>query len=340
MNFIRNIGGWLPFLLFIAAAAAITALLKATGADWTIAITEAVSGSLLLIGAAWAGIRAVSSYPTKAGLILYALITGIAAGCVAWALQQTFLKWWFYEQPSYIAWLKETKPVRLAVAILAAGWIVSFTATQRKIAVLEDQFRNMRDAAALHREAELFKLRQQLQPHFLYNSLNSISALIMILPEKAQEMVGKLSDFLRNSVKREGREYIPVQEELDYIEAYLCIETVRFGDRLCFDYNKSFTDQATIPPFVLQPLLENAIKFGLYGQTGKVTITMNIVLKERMLTITISNPYDPANRPPSGTGFGLEGITRRLFLLYGRNDLLETSQHEGSFTTTIKIPQD
>jgi len=212
---------------------------------------------------------------------------------------------------------------------------------------LEEQFKTLTDAATLHREAELYKLRQQLQPHFLYNSLNSINALILIQPDKAQEMVGKLSDFLRNSVKREVREQLPVAEELEYIQAYLAIEAVRFGDRLKVIFNKEFTDDAVIPSFLLQPILENAIKFGLYGRTGSVTIDMDIRLESFYLVITITNPFDPQNKPPTGTGFGLEGIRRRLYLLFGRTDLLETKvvhdpEANGEnelFTTVLKIPQ-
>jgi LytS/YehU family sensor histidine kinase len=86
-------------------------------------------------------------------------------------------------------------------------------------------------------------------------------------------------------------------------------------------------------------VLENAIKFGLYGKTGQVKITMNIRLQEGMLYITTTNPYDPQMQMPRGTGFGLEGIRRRLYLLFARADLLETSQENEIFTTVLKIPQ-
>jgi two-component system, LytTR family, sensor kinase len=173
----------------------------------------------------------------------------------------------------------------------------------------------------------------------LYNSLNSISALTMIAPEKAQDMIGKLSDFLRSSVRREGQEKISIVEELGYIEAYLSIESVRFGNRLRVEFEKEYTDDAQIPPFLLQPLLENAIKFGLYGKTGNVTIRVHIALQEDMLHVKITNPFDHDSQPPRGTGFGLEGIRRRLYLLFARTDLLETHKADNTFITTLKIPQ-
>jgi two-component system LytT family sensor kinase len=105
------------------------------------------------------------------------------------------------------------------------------------------------------------------------------------------------------------------------------------------EYKKEYTDDAEIPPFLLQPLLENAIKFGLYGKTGTVTITMHIQLQSPMLVISISNPYDASMQASGGTGFGLESIRRRLYLLYARADLLETQKDNEIFTTILKIPQ-
>ncbi len=161
----------------------------------------------------------------------------------------------------------------------------------------------------------------------------------MIDPAKAQDMIGKLSDFLRSSVKRDGQEKIPLPEELQYIEAYLAIEAVRFGDRLKVEFDKQVQNDAEIPPFLLQPVLENAIKFGLYGRLGQVVITVNIKQEEGMLYIVVTNPYDKENQPQHGTGFGLEGIKRRLYLLYARTDLLTLNNNENDFITTLKIPQ-
>ena len=104
-------------------------------------------------------------------------------------------------------------------------------------------------------------------------------------------------------------------------------------------FEKEYTDDAVIPPFLLQPIIENAIKFGLYGSTGTVVITIHILLNGPMLIITITNPYDEDTQPPKGTGFGLTGVQRRLYLLYARADLLETKKENAHFTTILKIPQ-
>lgn len=239
----------------------------------------------------------------------------------------------------YLSWLFHTISIRFIINWLVCGWIATYVAMTKRSDELESKYLQQSDASVLLKEAELHKLRLQLQPHFLYNSLNSISALTMIAPDKAQEMIGRLSDFLRTSVKREAQDRILIDEELAYIEAYLAIESIRFGDRLQVVFEKEYTDDATIPPFLLQPVLENAIKFGLYGKTGKVVISIHIFINDGMLTITITNPYDMESASPTGTGFGLKSIQRRLYLIFARADLLETQKDSESFTTILKIPQ-
>ena len=172
-----------------------------------------------------------------------------------------------------------------------------------------------------------------------YSPPFKITSAIISLVAEISEMIGRLSDFLRRSVRRESEDVIPVADELAYIQSYLAIESVRFGDRLQVHFEKDYTDDAKIPPFLLQPILENAIKFGLYGKTGTVSIIIHIALEGSILTITITNPYDANTEPPKGTGFGLTGVQRRLYLLYARADLLETTKDEQNFTTILKIPQ-
>lgn len=200
----------------------------------------------------------------------------------------------------------------------------------------------------LKNDAELFKLRQQLHPHFLFNSLNSINALIGVNPKLAREMLMKLSTFLRQTLKKEDDELVFLSNELEELDLYLDIEKVRFGDRLLVQ--KSVPERISdikIPPFLLQPLVENAIKFGLYGTLGDVTIVINFTEMEHFFKFEISNPYDSESIAPKGTGFGLKSISRRLYLLYARNDLLKTERipaQEGEehehYTARLFIPKE
>jgi two-component system LytT family sensor kinase len=196
------------------------------------------------------------------------------------------------------------------------------------------------DAERLAKEAELFKLRQQLAPHFLFNSLNSISALIGSRPEQARRMIQQLSDFLRGNLRKEDQQWVLLSEELQYLELYLEIEKVRFGHRLSteLDYDEACMDRR-VPPMLLQPIVENAIKFGLYDTTEPVTISIRASLDGNYIRIEVVNPFDPeTSRPKKGVGFGLTSIQRRLYLIFARPDLLETRVDNNLFITTVKIP--
>ncbi|MBS1771841.1 MAG: histidine kinase [Bacteroidetes bacterium] len=330
----------LPLLAIVVWTLHYAFLSQFLDAPNNLALTESFINIAALGLFTWLMLLSINAYPTRVGLTLYAIIVGsFFAFASGYSTLFILKKYVAADNNTYENWLALTMPIRYFVNWLICCWVATFSAVEKQKQKIENKFLKQNDITNLHREAELYKLRQQLQPHFLYNSLNSISALTMIAPEKAQEMIGKLSDFLRSSVKREGQEQIPVNEELSYIESYLSIEAIRFGDRLKVNIEKHFNNDAMIPPFVLQPVLENAIKFGLYGRTGNVTITVSIENQDNILIVKVTNPFDADNQTPRGTGFGLEGIKRRLYLLYARTDLLETQKNEDTFTTILKIPQ-
>ena len=154
-------------------------------------------------------------------------------------------------------------------------------------------------------------------------------------------MIFQLSDFLRGTLKKETHQWISLKEEFEYLRLYLEIEKVRFGNRLQADL--IFSDEILsyhIPVLLLQPVVENAIKFGLYDTIEDVLITIEAVSEKGYHKIIIKNPFDPETSIPlKGTGFGLASVKRRLFLLFARADLVETSAEEQIFITKIKIPQ-
>jgi two-component system, LytTR family, sensor kinase len=197
------------------------------------------------------------------------------------------------------------------------------------------------DAERLAKEAELFKLRQQLQPHFLFNSLNSINALIGIRPQEARKMVQQLSDFLRGTIRKEETQWVTLSEEMAYLQLYLDIEKVRFGNRLDTHIE---SDEASLtmklPALLLQPIVENAIKFGLYDTIGDTVIGIKTYKEDGHLVISVCNPFDPeTSAPRQGTGFGLKSVQRRLYLLFARSDLLSTEAKNDIFTITVRIPE-
>lgn len=238
--------------------------------------------------------------------------------------------------------LRHSLTIRFSLGFLLLGCITMiamlwFNQQEQK----ENETRET-DAEKLAREAELFKLRQQLQPHFLFNSLNSINALIGSRPAEARKMVQQLSDFLRGTIKKEDTQWVTLGEEMQYLQLYLDIEKVRFGNRLATEVEcKGNAAELKMPSLMLQPIVENAIKFGLYDTTGDTIIRITAEPDDKNnLLIRVENPFDPeTSSPKQGTGFGLSSLKRRLYLLFARTDLLQTSANGNIFITTVQIPQ-
>ena len=242
---------------------------------------------------------------------------------------------------NYEEFLNRSLIIRFSIGLLVLGIVTMMGINWFAWQEYQKNEERKTDAEKLAKEAELFKLRQQLQPHFLFNSLNSINALIGNRPEEARKMVQQLSDFLRGTIKKEETQWVDLQEEIQYLQLYLDIEKVRFGNRLATIIDISDATQTMkLPALLLQPVVENAIKFGLYDTMGETIIRLETSEKEGELIIKVSNPFDPeTSSPKQGTGFGLKSVQRRLYLLFARNDLLVTEAKDNIFTTVVKIPQ-
>ena len=241
----------------------------------------------------------------------------------------------------YSELLNHSFSIRFSITFLLLGCVTLISILWYNQKEQKENEERKTDAEKLTREAELFKLRQQLQPHFLFNSLNSINALIGSRPEEARKMVQQLSDFLRGTLKKEETQWVTLQEELQYLQLYLDIEKVRFGNRLATEIEVAEEIRTMkLPALILQPIVENAIKFGLYDTTGETIIRLYAGKEEDNLVIKVLNPFDPTtSSPKQGTGFGLKSVQRRLYLLFARTNLLNTVAKENIFTTIVKIPQ-
>jgi sensor histidine kinase YesM len=192
---------------------------------------------------------------------------------------------------------------------------------------------------ALIREAELKNLKFQINPHFIFNSLNSISSLTMINPEKAREMIVKLSEFIRYSVSQGDKKNSILRDELNNVRRYLDIEKIRFGEK--FEVTENITDECLkipMPNMLLQPLFENAIKHGVFESIDKVNIKFDCEKKEGFLHIAVENNYDPDSVPAKGSGIGLNNIKNRLKLIYKRDDLIVIKKEKEKFLVDIYIP--
>lgn len=191
------------------------------------------------------------------------------------------------------------------------------------------------------REAEIDMLKAQINPHFLFNSLNSVSSLITTQPEMAREMIVKLSGFLRYSLESRHNGLTSLETEMENIRHYLQIEKVRFGERLQFQFQvPEECLHMSVPHMILQPLVENSIKHGVYESTDPVRVELAALkLPDGALRITLSNDYDPDAPPRKGKGIGLKNTRNRLFLAYNCENCLSFEKTENRFTVTMTIPQ-
>jgi LytS/YehU family sensor histidine kinase len=204
----------------------------------------------------------------------------------------------------------------------------------------KEKLQNESQLKALVKEAELHALKSQINPHFLFNSLNSISSLTMTDPKRAQEMVIDLSQLMRYSLKHDQNEKVTFQHELENNKLYLHIEKVRFGRKLnpVFEIDKKCL-QAKIPNMILQPLYENAIKYGVYEATDPVEIETRCKCSDEVLEVIITNNYDSNVISKKGEGIGLRNIRERLQIIFGSPHFLKIDDNKKEFKVTLTIPQ-
>lgn len=243
--------------------------------------------------------------------------------------------------PDFSEMFSKTIVIRVVVAFLQISFFSMILWSLYFIRGQEEKNKLNLDAEHTLRQAELIKLRQQLQPHFLFNSLNSINALVVSEPQQARKMIQNLSDFLRGTLKKDENKNVLFSEEINLLKLYLEIEKVRFGHRLTVNFNiNEDTLNLKLPALILQPIVENAIKFGLYNVLEDVEISVSAQIKDNLLAIVITNPFDAGtSQSRKGEGFGLSLIQKRLQLIYHRTDLLVIEKNNSIFTTVILIPQ-
>lgn len=308
---------------------------------WSIALVDSIGSNALLAACTILVVNTLGFYRPDNKNYFYLLVWSVVISIIWTAVVKLGMLHFFPDNASYKTFLLRSVPVRFDMAFLVIGCSVIMSMLWYDLEEKKLDETRKADAEKLARDAELYKLRQQLQPHFLFNSLNSISALAGKQPEQARKMIQQLSDFLRGALKKEDYQLTSLAEELQHLQLYLDMEKMRFGHRLSTEI--TYDEESMnflIPPMLLQPIVENAIKFGLYDTTENITIRINAVTHDKYLEISVQNPFDPeTSSPKHGTGFGLKSVQRRLFLLFTRNDLLQTNINGRLFSTIVKIPR-
>jgi len=220
------------------------------------------------------------------------------------------------------------------LSLLAHDVLVAFESVQAAA-------RREAESRVLARDAELQMLRTQINPHFLFNSLNSISALTGFDPAAAREMTVDLAQFFRRTLALAERERITLGEEVVLCEHFLAIEKRRFGAKLGVQMRiGAQAADCLLPPMTLQPLLENAIKHGIRQVDGGGTIAVDALVRDGWLHIAVVNPVARDDVPASGHGVGLKNIRERLAVLYGPRARIAWQRNETQFAIEINLPAD
>lgn len=343
--------GWLGpyFAAWLPPAALLVALLAgATSLSWGRAAALGLPLALLL-----AQLCLTAAYLTRAfplapagGRLARSLVAVTMAAVVTCALWVALGRLWagalaalaagFYDLPA--RYLEAVPPLYAAGVLLyllaAAGHYLAAS-----LAASRQAERRALEAQVLAREAELRALRAQIDPHFLFNSLNALAALAGGDPPAARRVALLLAGFLRRSLRLGERAAVPLGEELEAARAYLAIEQVRFGERLRVEERIDPEVEAlAVPPLILQPLVENAIKHGIAGRVDGGTVTLEAARDSGGLRLAVINDRDPEAPAGGGEGIGLANVRRRLDAAYGRRARLSAAPFDGGFRAEVALP--
>jgi two-component system sensor histidine kinase AlgZ len=329
----------------IPAALIATLLVSSSQAPWSLALALAVPMAIamaLLCLASWYICR---STPLRTTEVRRLIVTHGAAGAATSALWLAMAHGWSGAVPE--AWPGIAPAVVIALqapALFAVGvllYLVGASGHYLYLAVEESRLAESRalDLKLQAREAELRALRAQIDPHFLFNSLNSISGLVSSDAAAARSMCVLLADFLRASLRLGGRETVPLEEEVRLATGYLAVERIRFGPRLAVE--ASIDDAALrclVPPLILQPLVENAVTHGIAHLIDGGAVRLEARLDRGDLVVSLTNPVDPDRPASRGEGLGLDNARRRLATIYGGAARLGVRREASRFEVEVTLP--
>jgi hypothetical protein len=280
-------------------------------------------------------LRALAASLVAAGMA-GSVFLGLAQGWIAGLATQPFVATPVETYRGQMPFLFAAGVLLFLLALAVHYALLAFEAAQ-------EAERQRLELEVLTRDAELRALRAQIDPHFLYNSLNSISAMTTKDPAGARRMCVMLGEFLRNTLDVGARQWISLADELALADGFLGIEQVRFGDRL--QVSRRVDESATrclVPPLLLQPLVENAVNHGIARLLDGGVIQLDIARGNGRLRIAIENPRDEDDAVPAHRGarhgVGLSNVRRRLEALFGSEARLDARAEGGRFRVQIDLP--
>ena len=297
-------------------------------------------GVLGILGIAiWYVVRYNDPVKSPAYQMLASHISASLVFTFLWIIPSGFIVKTLINEPGYGVYLDHQLPGRVLWGLLfytllvTVYYIYMYSQHNREKEQKEREWRHQ------IRKAQLTALKSQINPHFLFNSLNSIASLTLTDPEKAHGMVIALSGFMRYSLRNHQDDLVPLEVELKNIGLYLQIEKIRFGENLVYRFElEEECRQHLIPNLILQPIFENAIKYGVYEASKPVEIVLEARKTGEGMEITVVNDFDPGSVPVKGEGVGLTNINDRLRLVYGSSRLMTASSGASQFKVKMIIP--
>ncbi len=342
-NRVRLVIWWLVWLFLGLGQSAL--FYSAYGRLLTISFTDSILSLFIYSGLAlslWYPFRFFNTGPKKASvLVSNFLLTGIITAGIWIVLTRLLLSMIFQSEDVFQSYWDATYSYRIGSGVLL--YCLTIMTYYLFVNITNLSEKNAREAKleSLLRETELKMLRSQINPHFLFNSLNSVSALTITNPEKARDMIIKLSEFMRYSLSVKEEKPVSLRSELDNMRLYLEIEKVRFGEKLTTEeYIDPECLDVRIPSMLLQPLYENAVKHGVYESTESVRITTMAGISDGTLELSISNNFENSPASVKGTSTGLINVARRIELNYGNKGFIQTTKEDGIFMVRLYIPAD
>jgi two-component system, LytTR family, sensor kinase len=328
--------GWLLFGLMMLGYELIWQKLVPAIVDDALSVTV---GFVLTTGfrALYRGCRRAGLRPATMVIIAVALCL---LGSPAWYLIQVYVgEPLLMDSPSEPDW--NMAGVVLYYLFILATWNLLYFGAQGWISLGLERRRAER-AEAMAQSARLRALQSQLEPHFLFNTLNGISSLVVARQsEAAATMIGLLSDFLRLTLKAGGTPEITVQDELGFVNHYLDIQKLRFGPRLSFDVQSAPEALlAMVPTLLLQPMVENALKHGILHRAGGGRVVVDVRTDGDKLQLRVEDDGPGlSGSPMAGAGVGLSNTATRLHELYGSEATLYVGRSQlGGVVVDIKVP--
>jgi two-component system LytT family sensor kinase len=290
----------------------------------------------------WYPISFFNMGETRTTTLVSNLVISGAITIALWAVITKYFMLLVLPGPNnYQAYWDATFPYRIGTGIFIYGLIILSYYLFISVTNLSEKKAKEARLESLVKETELKMLRSQINPHFLFNSLNSVSSLTITDPEKARDMIIMLSEFMRYALSKKDEQPVSLRSELENLRLYLDIEKVRFGDRLTTEENiEEQCLEVKMPVMILQPLYENAVKHGVYESTESVRIITQVKTSEGYIEITISNNYDTTPSSKRGTGTGLSNVARRIELFYDNKASINTTRENGIYTVKLYLPKE